>query len=307
MKNATRIFGCVAIIVLLAFTTHKPYTGNWAGLASNQWISYEDVQNGISTGALTAIPGGTDPSLSATKWITKDQFTGWVQTTSVSGAGNQWITKSMVSAINLYNIPLKGYNGSGSGYSGNGFTSSSDALTYGPSGSDNPNMWWTSSSLSTGMDLYLYTNPGYSYALYSPYDNLWWYEPTSGCAVQLHGINTSGPNVGNPMRISAINCAYSVNWSWDNSHNVGNRSLSIYKNGSLVVSETMGSNSSSFTIVPGDNIQVVLTCSGFSVYCQAVDVGGGATYSSSNCVDATIDSGSLSPSGGVFITASVYN
>lgn len=206
MKNAIKIICGVSIIILFAFTTHKPYVGNWAGLASNQWISYEDVQNGISTGALTAKSGGTDPALSATKWITKDQFEGWVQTTSVSGSGNQWITKSMVSAINLYNVPLKGYNGSGSGYSTNGFTSSGDALIYGPTGSDNPNMWWTSTTLSVGMDLYLYTNPNYSYAIYSLYDNLWWYNPSSGCAVQLHGVNTSGSYVGNPMRISAITC-----------------------------------------------------------------------------------------------------
>jgi hypothetical protein len=71
---------------------------SWAGLASNQWIAYSDVQDAIANNYTTVI--GTDPGLGSNQWITIDQLVAWVASTS--GSGSQWATKS---DVNLVYVP----------------------------------------------------------------------------------------------------------------------------------------------------------------------------------------------------------
>lgn len=162
MRYAIKITAAIAIIVLLSFVSHKPYVGNWAGLASNQWIAYEDVQNGISTGALTTY--GTDPALSATKWITKSEFQGWIMTTAVSGASNQWITKSDVSLITLPYTYTSYISASGN----YGYATSTEACANYGSGTA-ITLYSSSSSITVGTTLYYLSGSTFTpFYLYHP-------------------------------------------------------------------------------------------------------------------------------------------
>lgn len=68
----------------------------WASLASNQWVSRNDLQDAVTTGVFTLKPGQTIPA--GDKWVTRSEIETWINATVSSGASNQWPQKSWITA-----------------------------------------------------------------------------------------------------------------------------------------------------------------------------------------------------------------
>lgn len=165
------------IVICLCFS-NKRYTGNWAGISSSQFISYEDVQNGISTGALTAY--GTDPALSATKWITSAELKAWVMLSNAPSNASQWCTKNTITIANApYSFSILMYNPPRIG-----FANMTDACAH--VAADTLTLYSTTSTPVVGTALYEWSGTGllvpfasYTVGAYS------YYYPTTSIAFQM--------------------------------------------------------------------------------------------------------------------------
>ncbi len=118
MSNSfySRIF--LSLVILLSASTLASglYFYSWAGLSANQYISRDNLLNGISTGALVQKIDATIPS--GSKYVTKAELLSWVYidptNTGLSAKGNsQYITKSGVTPKTVYTINIFGTVGIG--------------------------------------------------------------------------------------------------------------------------------------------------------------------------------------------------
>jgi hypothetical protein len=74
---------------------------SWASLASNQWVSYTNLQNAIDTGVVTPVSGVYFPSID--RWASKDFLLSVANADPTNPylspkAANQWIAKRDVTA-----------------------------------------------------------------------------------------------------------------------------------------------------------------------------------------------------------------
>jgi len=69
----------------------------WASLASNQWISRNDLQDAVTTGVFLLRPSQSIPA--GNNFVTRLEVETWIYATVSTGASNQWPQKSWLTPI----------------------------------------------------------------------------------------------------------------------------------------------------------------------------------------------------------------
>lgn len=69
----------------------------WASLASNQFVSRNDLQDAVTTGVFFLRPSQTIPA--GNNFVTRSEVETWIYASVTSGASNQWPQKSWIIAI----------------------------------------------------------------------------------------------------------------------------------------------------------------------------------------------------------------
>lgn len=275
---------------------------SWDSKTNDQWLTVSDVSGKIGSGITSygSAPGGKPSN----QYVTRNEFKAWIETTGGMTSDARWITKNLVNSyiINLFQFTMYGYNGSGSGYSGGGFASYTDAFTYGGSGISYNNVYFLHSTLTINDNFYAYSGGTGDFITnwyQSPQDQ-WYYVPSANCAILLRGTNQSGVNWGNPIYIADIVYQYTLTYNIYNPTSNTNAEAKINNNGVDVVPYTSSPASGTFNIYSAQGFYAYVNILGVSGTTQSVSISGGAGYFQSS-VDQIIYSGVLYPNANVSV------
>lgn len=138
---------------------------SWSGLAANQWVSYNNLQDAIDNGYL---PPNTTGITASDRWIRKDQVSTYVINDTSNGyytskSSSQWLAKqditSGISTSYYYSLYYTVWTHGAF----EGWTTGADACAY--SGAYNITLYSTDSVLSVGTIFYSSTiGAGFSFA-----------------------------------------------------------------------------------------------------------------------------------------------